>query len=63
LPWPTMMPEDLRRAVNRTLGARNVEAADVWTEVREWLIKHGVEAPQLPAAAPASWEGATQRNL
>lgn len=48
MPWPTMMPPDLRSAVNRVLGFRNVEAADVWTEVRDWLVAHGVQAPELP---------------
>lgn len=48
MPWPTMMPPDLRNAVERVLGFRNVEAADIWTEVRAWLIAHGAEAPGLP---------------
>lgn len=47
MPWPTMMPPDLRTAVNRVFGSRNVEAADIWTEVREWLMAHGAEAPEL----------------
>jgi hypothetical protein len=47
--WPTMIPPDLRRHLEATLSARNVEAADFWTELREWLIKHQVEPPaQLP---------------
>ncbi len=60
--WPTMMPADLRSAINHVLGARNVEAADVWTEVRDWLIKHGVEAPELPATEPSPWAGASMRD-
>lgn len=47
--WPTMIPPDLRRRLDEALSARNVEAADVWTEVRDWLIKHQVQPPdQLP---------------
>jgi hypothetical protein len=44
--WPTMIPPDLRRRLESTLSARNVEAADVWTEVRDWLIKHQVQPPE-----------------
>jgi hypothetical protein len=44
--WPTMIPPDLRRRLEATLSARNVEAADVWTEVRDWLIKHQVQPPE-----------------
>lgn len=44
-----MLPPDLRRILDGALSIRNVEAADIWTNVREWLIKHGVEAPdELP---------------
>lgn len=46
--WPTMMPSDLRRAVSDILGRRDAEAADVWTEVRSWLVAHGAVAPDLP---------------
>jgi hypothetical protein len=45
--WPTMIPPDLRRRLEATLSARNVEAADVWTEVRDWLIKHHVQPPAM----------------
>lgn len=51
--WPSMMPPDLRRRVEAVLGMRSPCAADVWTELREWLIRHGVEAPaELPADRP-----------
>ena len=43
--WPTMMPPDLRRNIEGVLGMRSPCAADVWTELREWLVLHGVEAP------------------
>lgn len=51
--WPTMLPPDLRRILDGALSVRNVEAADIWTNVREWLIKHGAEAPEgLPEDVP-----------
>jgi hypothetical protein len=47
--WPTMIPPDLRRGLEAVLSARNVHAADVWTELRDWLILHQVQPPeQLP---------------
>lgn len=54
MPWPSMMPPDLRRAIDRTLSLRNVEAADIWCEFREWLICHGAVAPDLPEDRQAS---------
>jgi hypothetical protein len=51
--WPTMMPPDLRRRVEEILSERSPCAADVWTEVRDWLIRHGAEAPaELPTDRP-----------
>ena len=44
--WPAMMPPDLRRTIDVVLSMRSPCAADVWTELREWLIKHDVEAPR-----------------
>lgn len=44
--WPTMTPPDLRTVLDGALSVRNVEAADIWTNVRERLIKHGAEAPE-----------------
>jgi hypothetical protein len=41
-----MLPPDLRRRLEATLWARNVEAADVWTEFRDWLILHQVQPPE-----------------
>ena len=48
--WPTMIPPDLRRKLEPVLGSRNRPlAADVWTELRDWLLKHGVTPPdELP---------------
>lgn len=62
MPWPTMMPDDLRRCVDDIIHRRNAEAADVWTELRDWLMKHGVEAPPLPAAVPAEGASGAQRS-
>jgi hypothetical protein len=44
--WPTMILPDLRRRLDEALSARNVEAADIWTEFRDWLIKHQVQPPE-----------------
>lgn len=48
--WPSMMPPDLRARIDVLLGTRNMPlAADVWTELREWLEMHEVEPPgRLP---------------
>jgi hypothetical protein len=47
--WPNTIPADLRRRLDAVLSLRSVGAPEVWGEVRDWLIKHGIEAPaQLP---------------
>jgi hypothetical protein len=43
--WPQNIPPDLRRALDRALSMRNCSAPDVWGEVRDWLVAHGVRAP------------------
>lgn len=49
MPWPNTIPADLRCMIDSALSHRSVGAAEVWGEVRDWLIKHGVEAPdRLP---------------
>ena len=58
--WPRMVPPYLRRLLADVLKTGwEPLAADVWTNVREWLIKHRVEPPQnlpedKPPAAPGS---------
>ena len=48
-----MMPPDLRCSIEAALRVRSPCAADVWTEVRDWLVRHGAEAPaELPADRP-----------
>lgn len=48
MPWPTSCPPDLRRLIEPLLEQRNRPlAADVWTNLREWLITHDVPAPEL----------------
>lgn len=48
--WLQRVPPDLSRHIDTILSYRGPQ--DVWVEVRDWLIKHGVEAPpSLP-----SWE-------
>ena len=44
--WPRMIPPDLRSRLEALLGTRNRPlAADVWTELRDWLISHEAEPP------------------
>jgi hypothetical protein len=62
MPWPSMMPEDLRSPISNILASRNPMAADVWTEVRDWLIKHGVKAPDLPPPGPLPWIASAMRD-
>ena len=53
--WPTMIPPDLRRSIEAALSVRSPCAADIWTEVREWLITHEAEAPaKLPVDRESS---------
>ena len=49
LKWPQTIPPDLRRKLENVMGYRSYGAQDLWGEVREWLVAHGVEVPeQLP---------------
>lgn len=58
MPWPNSIPADLRRTLDGTLSQRGVGSAQVWGDVRDWLIKHGVEAPKiLPEETLADWTG------
>ena len=44
--WPTMIPDDLRYRLDGVLGGISRPlAADVWTDLREWLIAHEVAPP------------------
>ena len=55
MPWPNTIPADLRRLLDSTLSHRSVGAAEIWGDVRAWLIKHGVDAPErLPEDPPPS---------
>lgn len=46
--WPNSIPSDLRGKIDAVLSMRNSDANEVWTELRDWLIQHGVKAPDLP---------------
>jgi hypothetical protein len=51
--WPNTIPPDLRRAISAALSLRNCAPPDIWGEVRDWLVKHGVETPAaLPEDQP-----------
>ena len=47
--WPQTIPPDLRRKLENVMGYRQFGPQDLWGEIRDWLVAHGVEAPpQLP---------------
>ncbi len=47
--WPQTIPPDLRRRLDGVMGFRSFGPNDVWGELRDWLVLHGVEAPaKLP---------------
>ncbi len=56
--WPHTIPPDLRRRLEGVMGFRSFSPTDVWGEVRDWLVLHGVEAPaKLPEEkGPERWQ-------
>jgi hypothetical protein len=53
MPWPQTVPPDLRARLEDVLGQRSHGAAEIWGEIRDWLVKHGVEPPDgLPLDRP-----------
>ena len=47
--WPHSVPPDLRPKLEAVLSFRSHGAAEIWGEVRDWLVAHGVECPdRLP---------------
>jgi hypothetical protein len=46
--WPNTIPEDLRQRLTGTLAARSVGPAEVWGDLRDWLIRHGIQPPDQP---------------
>ena len=60
--WPHTIPADLRRRLDAVLSLRSVAAPEVWGEIRDWLVKHGVEAPgALPEEPPMSGPNEVKR--
>ncbi len=54
--WPTMIPDDLRYRRHEVLGGISRPlAADVWTDLREWLIAHDVTPPDELARPRSSY--------
>lgn len=59
--WPHSIPAGLRRRIDSVLGQRSHGAADIWGEVRDWLVEHGVEMPDgVEVELPP--EGGAQRD-
>lgn len=57
--WPQQIPPDLARAL-ADLDLRRDPPGDQdrWGEIRDWLVKHGVEGPDgLPVAPELPGEG------
>ncbi len=52
MPWPQTIPPDLRRRIDAVLSMRDSDANEVWSELRDWLMRHRVEAPDLPVEPP-----------
>lgn len=51
--WPKSVPPDLKKRLDEVLSFRTFGPAEVWGEVRDWLVAHGVEAPdKLPEDPP-----------
>lgn len=46
LHWPQTIPPDLRRKLENVMGYRQFGPQDLWGEIREWLVAHGVDAPE-----------------
>lgn len=44
--WPQTIPPDLCRKLENVVGYRSYGSQDLWDEVREWLVAHGVEVPE-----------------
>lgn len=44
--WPYTIPPDLRRRLENVLGMRSHGPAELWGEIRDWLVLHGAPAPQ-----------------
>jgi len=45
--WPQTILPDLRRRLDSVMGYRSFGPTDVWGEVRDWLVLHGVETPAI----------------
>lgn len=50
--WPHSIPAGLRRRLDRVLSQRHHGAAEIWGEVRDWLVEAGVERPDHIQAEP-----------
>jgi hypothetical protein len=55
--WTYSVPPDLRRQLEGVLGQRNCGAAEIWGEVRDWLVANKVPFPdglEVERADPAT---------
>jgi hypothetical protein len=52
MPWPNTIPEDLRARLSGTMSARSIGPAEVWGDLRDWLIQHSIQPPDHPLPEP-----------
>jgi hypothetical protein len=45
MPWPHTCPSDLRRRLEGVLSFRSPGPAEIWSEIRDWLVQQDIEAP------------------
>lgn len=51
--WPQTIPHDLKAKLEALEGFRNPPSnQDRWGAIREWLVAHGVDAPDRMPTAP-----------
>lgn len=59
--WPYSSPAGLRRRIDTVLGQCSHGAAEIWGEIRDWLVERGVEMPDtIEVERPP--EGGAQRD-
>lgn len=61
MPWSYTIPAGLRRRLDAVLSQRNVGSAEIWGEIRDWLVENGVEMPEHVRPEPAV-DGTAQRD-
>lgn len=58
MPWPHTIPAGLRHRLDAVLSQRSFGPAEIWGEVRDWLVENGVEMPDHIKPEPPPGETA-----